>query len=240
MCRIFAVRSSQPWPVAPAFESLRKLSVVHKDGWGVVLFDDDCAAHHRDVLAAHASEKFQALTKNVKSRNLLAHIREASVGGAHENNTHPFSAGRWVFCHNGTVRGFDQRPDLLDERIDPKWRPFIRGDTDSERCFYVFLTHLDTATDLDSVGKALMKTVREVAALYVGNSEKPTSLNFFVTDGRLTAVARHGKGLFFVDRPGLHMIASEPIVEGEPWQELPEDHLLTLDAQMQARLSPIP
>src|SRR5437899_189361 len=110
MCRIFAVRSLEPWPVAPAFESLKKLSVVHKDGWGVVQFDDGCAAHHRDTCAAHASESFHALTRNVRSRSLLAHIREASVGTAHRDNTHPFSNGRWVFCHNGTVRGFDTNP----------------------------------------------------------------------------------------------------------------------------------
>jgi len=61
MCRIFAVRSKDPWPVAPAFEQLRKLSVQHKDGWGVVQFDEDCAAH--------ASEHFEKLTRNLRSRN---------------------------------------------------------------------------------------------------------------------------------------------------------------------------
>jgi glutamine amidotransferase len=230
----------QPWPVAPAFESLKRLSVQHKDGWGVVLFDDACAAHHRDICAAHESEKFQALTRNVRSRNLLAHIREASVGGAADKNTHPFSAGRWVFCHNGTVRGFDQHPHLLEDRIDAKWKPHIRGDTDSERLFYAFLTNLGDATDLASVSSALMKTVREIAGLYNGLHEKPTALNLFVTDGQLTAVTRHGKSLWRVEKPGLHMIASEPVVDGEPWSEIPEDHLFTLDERLEPRLSPIP
>jgi glutamine amidotransferase len=240
VCRIFSVRSSDPWPVAPAFEALSRLSVQHKDGWGVVLFDDPCAAHHRDVCAAHASDKFHALTRNLKSRSLLAHIREASVGNVNDSNTHPFSAGRWVFCHNGTVRGFDEHPNLLEDRIDPKFKPLIKGDTDSERCFYLFLTHLQDASDLDSVSAALMKTMREIEKLYTGLHEKPTALNLFVTDGKLTAVTRHGKSLWRVERPGLHMIASEPVVDGEPWAEIPEDHLLTLDEQMRARLSPIP
>src|SRR5262249_50107398 len=104
----------------------------------------------------------------------------------------------------------------------------------------LFLTHLGEATDLDSVSQALMKTMREIEALYQGRHEKPTALNLFVTDGKLTAVTRHGKSLWHAERPGLPMIASEPVVDGEPWAEIPEDHLLTLDEQMRARLSPIP
>jgi predicted glutamine amidotransferase len=34
--------------------------------------------------------------------------------------------------------------------------------------------------------------------------------------------------------------ASERIVDGEPWKEIPEDHLLTIEAQLRASLRPIP
>jgi predicted glutamine amidotransferase len=240
MCRIFAVRAVEPWAVAPAFASLKQLSVQHKDGWGVVLFDEKGPTQHKDVCPFHASESFHALTRDLKSRNLLAHIREASVGGAHPDNTHPFSAGPWVFCHNGTVRGFDEEPKLLENRIAEKWRGSIRGDTDSERCFYLFLTHLEGRTDLASVSTALMRTMREVAALYDGKSEKPTALNLLVTDGRILAVTRHGKSLFRVARAGVHMIASEPVVDDEVWHEIPDDHLFTLDEQLNARVAAIP
>ncbi len=241
MCRIFAVRSREPWPVAPAFENLRKLSVQHKDGWGVVQFDDDCLKHHKDICAAHASDHFHALTRSLRSRNLLAHIREASVGGAHPDNTHPFCNGRWVFCHNGTVRGFDENRAPLDGLIAEKWKACIKGQTDSERCFYLFLTNLEEgATSLDAVCKALTKTMRQVASLYPGTPDKPTTLNLFVTDGCITAVTRHGKTLFHVERDGLRMIASEPLVDGEPWREIPEDHLLTIDERLEAIIRPIP
>lgn len=239
MCRIFAVRSREPWAVAPAFEQLKQLSKVHKDGWGVVQFDDDCATHHRDICAAHASESFHALTRSLRSKNLLCHLREASVGGAHPDNTHPFANGRWVFCHNGTVRGFDESPNALEDLIDPRWRPCIKGQTDSERCFYLFLTHLKGATDLDSVCFALMRTLREVSTLYPGTHEKPTALNLLVTDGSITAVTRHKKSLFHAEREGLHMIASEPVVEGEPWREIPDDHLLSINERLEANLRPI-
>jgi len=239
MCRIFAVRSREPWPVAPAFESLKKLSVQHKDGWGVVQFDET-PTHHRDVCALHASEAFLTLTRSLRSKNLLAHIREASVGGAHPDNTHPFANGPWVFCHNGTVRGFDQNPKPMDALIDPVWRPHIKGETDSERCFYAFLTELRDATGLDAVCAALGRTMRKVAHLYPGTPDKPTALNLLVTDGQITAVTRHKKSLFHVEREGLTMIASEPVVEGESWREVPEDHLLTIDEKLAARLRPIP
>src|SRR5439155_5932090 len=98
----------------------------------------------------------------------------------------------------------------------PTWKSHITGDTDSARCFYLFLTRLGDASDLDSVSRALMRTMREVAALYPGSDEKPTALNLFITDGALTAVTRHKKGLFHAERPGVHLIASEPVVVVEP------------------------
>jgi hypothetical protein len=37
-----------------------------------------------------------------------------------------------------------------------------------------------------------------------------------------------------------HHDRSEPIVDGEPWQEIPEDHVLTIDETLTAKLTPIP
>jgi predicted glutamine amidotransferase len=42
------------------------------------------------------------------------------------------------------------------------------------------------------------------------------------------------------ERDGLTMIASEPIVDSEPWQESPQNHLLTIDETFTAKLTPIP
>jgi glutamine amidotransferase len=230
MCRIFAVRSREPWAIAPAFERLKQLSVVHKDGWGVVNFDDEATQHHRDISPAHCSEKFHELGASLLSRNLLAHIREASVGDLHEDNTHPFCADRWVFCHNGTVRGFSQAREPLESRIASRWRSRIKGDTDSERLFYVFLTYLGEATDLTSVSRALTRTVTEVSQLYPGTDPaKPTALNLFITDGQISAVTRFNRSLFYVARDDLSMIASEPMIDREHWEELPERYVLTVD-----------
>jgi len=37
----------------------------------------------------------------------------------------------------------------------------------------------------------------------------------------------------------MHMIASEPVVDGEPWAEIPEDHMRPSTERLHARLSPI-
>ena len=95
------------------------------------------------ILPAHADESFLAAGREVRSAVVLAHVREASVGPVLPENTHPFLFDRWLFAHNGTVARFRDVPAVrgaLEAEIDHDLRLEIRGDTDSERVFYLFLT----------------------------------------------------------------------------------------------------
>ena len=155
MCRLFAVRATEPFPVKAAFHTLSAQSHEHKDGWGLAQYDSGEPMLERDVAAAYASNRFAELSATLRSANLLVHLRLASVGEVVERNSHPFRHDRWTFAHNGTVKKFQSAPGLVEERIAPELRPLIRGETDSERCFYLFLTHLKGGTEAADVTRAL-------------------------------------------------------------------------------------
>ena len=53
-----------------------------------------------------SDSQFDELAKSVATTTLVAHVRQASVGGTALVNTHPFVYGRWVFVHNGTLQEF--------------------------------------------------------------------------------------------------------------------------------------
>ena len=70
----------------------------------------------------------------------------------------------------------------VERRIAPAWRRTLEGETDSERCFLLFLTHLERragdieADDLpfEAVAFALAGTVAELRALADPGAKRPS------------------------------------------------------------------
>jgi predicted glutamine amidotransferase len=239
MCRLFG-QHAHPGadacePLCSADNALRFQSHRHPHGWGIGWYADDGPHVRRGILPAHADEAFVEAGLEVRSRIFVAHVREASVGPVHPENTHPFLSGGWLFAHNGTVARFQSEPAVrtaIEAEIDRDLRQRARGSTDSERCFLLFLTRLRAREKLDGaslegVRRALSETTEVV--LRISEAEpapKPTSLNFLVTDGRLLAATRRCRSLHLaVETAPLHVfaIASEPIGDPRRWEEVPED-----------------
>jgi glutamine amidotransferase len=227
---MFAVRSTSPVSVSDAFEALRRLAVEHKDGWGICRFDSGAPEVEMGLKAAHVSPAFER-HGTVEAANLLAHIRLASVGDVHERNLHPFHGRGWVFMHNGTLRRFAEARERFDQRIDPELRRTLRGETDSERCFALFLTLLGDDRDLESVTRAVAGVMRFSEATCdhgLTAGEKRSAMNFMVSDGRLLVATRRDRTLFHASRGTTHFVASEQL-GSEPWREVAQDGVVTID-----------
>jgi predicted glutamine amidotransferase len=238
MCRLFGQHAhldvDSCEPLCGAANALRFQSHRHPHGWGIGWYVSGSPRVRRGILPAHADEAFVSAGREIRSEVVIAHVREASVGPVLHENTHPFVFDRWMFAHNGTVARF--RDDLgmraaIEAEIDPDLRRELRGDTDSERCFYLFLTRLRArgglaAPGLDDVRRALADTSGTVLRISdVGAPAKPTSLNFVVSDGRLLAACRRGRTLHVACDAGPRhalVVASERI-GGADWAEVPED-----------------
>jgi len=261
MCRLFGFRSNVPGRVHRSLV-LEKNSLVvqsreHKDGWGIASYGDvpePVVAH--GLGAAHEDPEFERVSSLVDSHAVVAHVRLASVGPIAPYNAHPFVHGRWAFAHNGTLREFDKHQAEVEQRIAPKYRPLVRGDTDSERCFYLFLTYLDEAVPgrtptAREVAQALARVTREMSALTHNPELKPSSMNFLVSDGELLVATRRNRTLFFSEhkkkktdnaeppREGTKLsqlvIASEELSFEDHWHEVPEDGVIGLERDMTLR-----
>src|SRR5205814_46836 len=164
MCRLFGFRSNQPARVHRSLvaekNSLLQQSREHKDGWGIAYYGDRPAPEVAHGLgAAHADPEFERVSGLVSSHAVLAHVRLKSVGEVAVRNAHPFLHGRWAFAHNGTVRDFEQHRAELERLIAPELLPELKGETDSERCFLIFLTELEGRAGTDEVAGALVRTM---------------------------------------------------------------------------------
>jgi predicted glutamine amidotransferase len=243
MCRLYGQRAegaaSAEDPLLSHHNALRIQSHRHCHGWGVAWYERGAPRVRRGILPAHADDEFCEAAAGARSEVVLAHVRDASVGAIRAENTHPFVHGRWAFAHNGTVARFKTSARVrarLEGEIDSDLRSALAGDTDSERCFHLFLTRLrarvrpgEDAT-MAAVRAALAETT-QVVQRCADDASHLSSLNFLVSDGRLLAACRRGRDLVHHLREGsarLFVVASE-VVAGADWEPVPEGGFVGVD-----------
>jgi glutamine amidotransferase len=218
MCRLFGCRSLSPSGVAHELvhgaNALRVQSREHPDGWGLGWYVGRVPQVVRSLSPAHGDEDFEEVSSFVSASTIVAHIRKASVGGVSLQNTHPFEWGPWLFAHNGTIPGWEKLAACVEAEIDSGLRAKIQGETDSERCFYLFLTRLakrcdPTCATFADAAAALSEAV-SVVRRCARACDAEVSTTFLCTDGRLMLACRSGRTL--------HVSAPEPDSAGRvPW-----------------------
>jgi predicted glutamine amidotransferase len=206
----------------------------HLDGWGAGWFARDGQPRvHKSVVPIldRKSGFFSALAglSADAPRIALGHLRKASVGGVATENTHPFEADGWLFCHNGTLFNAEHLPLVAH---DPT------GRTDSERFFLYLLEQM--AGDGEQGIRRGIKQIQRYPY---------TSLTFLLTNGTVLiayreigasdeaplAELRKYYALYAQARPNTWIICSEPLpMNGGQWKHLDDGELLILsrDAQL--------
>jgi glutamine amidotransferase len=262
MCRLFGFRSSVPAAVHPSLvtekNSLVQQSREHKDGWGIASYEtgeQPLVAH--GLGPAYCDPDFERVSSRVSSRTVVAHLRLASVGKVEKRNAHPFLHGRWCFVHNGTVRNFARHQAEVESLIRPDLLTRIQGATDSERCFYLFLTRLAKLQSLEGracvekVACALAETMGLVSAITDEPGEQRSSMNFLVTNGDVMVATRRNRTLFLSDTapetgkrphrahsgapsPGTQLeqfvLASEQLSGEDHWHLIDEENIVGVDS----------
>jgi glutamine amidotransferase len=257
MCRLFGFRSAIPAAVHPALvtekNSLLIQSRVHKDGWGIAAYGVEplpLVAH--GVGPAHSDPDFERVSSRVSSHTVVAHVRQASVGAVELRNSHPFLHGRWSFVHNGTLHEFAKHRAAVEALISPALRPHIKGTTDTERCFYIFLTRLaaryaiDRQVPVEGVARALAETMTLVSGI-TDDAQGRSAMNFLVTDGEVMVATRRNRTLFLstgprngspvgMPRAGTQVeqliFASESLCGGPYWTPVEEEDVIGVDARL--------
>lgn len=214
MCRLFGFRSVISSQVhsslVSADNALMRQSERHPDGWGVAYYISTAPHIIKSSASAVEDHLFHKVSGIVTSQTVLAHLRKATVGNLSTINTHPFQFGHWVFAHNGNIKNFPEHREKLNERIAPKLRRFILGDTDSETIFYLALTHLERRVelhradcdinDLISAVKDAVDEITDIVGPYFpddNGAPEETFLTFILTNGQSMVAHQGGKDLYY-------------------------------------------
>jgi glutamine amidotransferase len=62
---------------------------------------------YHSVAPAWNDRNLKELARHIVAPVVLAHIRASTGGAIQQTNCHPFRHGRWLWMHNGLIRGFD-------------------------------------------------------------------------------------------------------------------------------------
>lgn len=241
---------------------------LNGDGFGMAWYVPEVSAEpaqFRSIQPAWNNVNLLHLARVCRSSVILAHVRAATLGtGVSEANCHPFTSGRFAFMHNGSASGFPQLKRQLSQRLSDEVYSSIRGTTDSEHLFGLFLDHLSrtqSANETEAMANALEATIGEVVALTskVGGSGE-SYVNLAVSDGTRAVVSRYATGdakspslytatgsqcvceegmcrmLQDGERASTVIVASEPLNDEPGWEPVPHNHLLLVYPDRSMRL----
>ena len=217
MCRLFGFRSSIQSSVhhslIQAENALSRLSRKHTDGWGIAYYVDAYPHLIRNDRQALGDSLFRELSGVVSTKMFMAHIRLATAGRVRVLNCHPFQYGRWTFAHNGEIARFNDPPvrEAISALVDPRYRDYLLGDTDSEVLFHLFLSQLSRRTSrvngsgvsfecvLDALRETLQLVLRSVEGVGPATEGEGAGhkLTVLVSNGDMLLGYRLGKELHY-------------------------------------------
>lgn len=207
---------------------------VNADGFGVGWYapGDPVPARYRRAGPIWADECLPGLARVVRTGALLAAVRDATEAGADaEAAAAPFLTGRYLFSHNGAVRGWPASLAPLAAELPPQDLLRLEARCDAAFCWALVQHRLALGDDM---GRALAGTVTAVE-----RAAPDSRLAFLMTDGTSIAATTWGDTLFHLTIPGGGtVVASEPYDDSPRWTEVPDRTLLRA-TRTDVRLTPL-
>jgi predicted glutamine amidotransferase len=214
------------------------------DGFGIGWYGfGETPGIFHSVEPAWNDQNLRDLSAHIRSPLVFAHVRASSGAPVQQTNCHPFRHGRWLWMHNGAIRGFPEVKRELALAVDPSLYPEIEGSTDSETFFFLALT-LGLEHDPPSAVEAAVGLIEEVGRQH--DVDHPIQMTVATTDGSRVWAFRYSsegqsRSLFYStdvstmreqypDNPVLHQVSDETrLIVSEPfgdlagaWNEVPE------------------
>eukprot|EP00568_Trieres_chinensis_P005264 CAMPEP_0183304004 /NCGR_PEP_ID=MMETSP0160_2-20130417/9244_1 /TAXON_ID=2839 ORGANISM="Odontella Sinensis, Strain Grunow 1884" /NCGR_SAMPLE_ID=MMETSP0160_2 /ASSEMBLY_ACC=CAM_ASM_000250 /LENGTH=311 /DNA_ID=CAMNT_0025466989 /DNA_START=152 /DNA_END=1084 /DNA_ORIENTATION=+ len=192
LCQLLGMNCAEPTDFTFSFKGFAIRggeTDIHSDGWGIAFYEGRGLRcfHDPDACATSPIAEFVA-NYPLRTLNMIAHIRYATVGKTCLENVHPFQREmwgiQWCFAHNGDVPLFKgtrgNLPWLGDVPGEKIYNPV--GDTDSEAIFCAILNALKAKFDVLPSLPVLHQTLNCLCKEIV-DTDRGTILNFLLGCG---------------------------------------------------------
>ena len=123
-------------------------------------------------------------------------------------NTHPFKLNQNIWCHNGCISNFNQFKKLNQNIISEKYYNLIKGQTDSEFLFYMFISLLKN----DNYSEIINTTIKFFDILV--KFESRISCNIIFANQEYVLITRYIN--YDSECPSLYYSSKNQIISSEP------------------------
>lgn len=206
MARLIALIGNRtdlsPRVLAAERDALRVRGRGQPLGWGLGFYQGDEVLMRRRPLDEGEGVDLPALAADVRADLLVAHVRSATVGALRTENTHPFRFRHWLFAQTGTLPMFEEVRDRLMEGLPEFLRAQVRGETDAEVLFHVFLSFLHDRGAIDAaspgqVRDALRSSLAVIAATSAEVGAEPARINCLLSSPSAVYAVHAGAPMAF-------------------------------------------
>ena len=211
MCELFGFSGRRNADLTGYLKEFFSHSEKHPHGWGMMYGSGIV----KEPVKAKDSEKLARLLGELPpQRNVLAHIRYATVGSIRDENCHPFtgvdiSGRRWTMIHNGTI---------YSGRSSYKYYKTQTGDTDSER---LFLSFIDTMNERLCCGRLSEKERFCTVCGFIEHNAPRNKLNLMLFDGELLYVHKNLKNTLSCKYIADGVVVSTSALDESGWAPFP-------------------
>ncbi|MFC1655024.1 class II glutamine amidotransferase [Myxococcota bacterium] len=266
MCRMLGVMCNDgdllECAVTDVRESLRGDKLEKHEGIGVGYYGNDEPLLKKRP-AAEGEIDYQDLIGGINSNVLLIHIRHATVGAWKDVNTHPFRFRNWLFTHLGHLPGLESNREKVTAEMPPFLTRDIRGETDSELAFHIFLDVLfkdsklnDISIGAEELAGHLKTSMEIIDKFHTGSPQKPKSA-MLLSNGQIMAAVCRGVSMHYSHREGIleckrHenteqnqqlprrfrgiMLGAEMSDPGHQWREVADASLLSISKELELKV----
>lgn len=178
-------------------DAKKRKKPLNGDGFGLSWYpthNDPFPARFVSIEPAWSNQNLQQIASKVRSQCFFAHVRDASVGmPVSQANCHPFNYQKYTFMHNGRLDQFAKfRRNLLNQ-LSNRAFDLVKGNTDSECIFALFLDTIEFADNLstDDLTQALYRVIEKIIQIRrEADANTNAFINLAVSDGTSMVATR--------------------------------------------------
>ncbi|GAB2608774.1 ergothioneine biosynthesis protein EgtC [Kribbella endophytica] len=201
-------------------EDMRGGGTVNADGFGVGWYVDGDAVRYRRSVPIWADENLPGLARSIQSGAVLASVRNGTTGmPLGEGAAGPFVDGRWLFSHNGLIRGWPGSLTKLAEGLPVTDLLTLDAPVDSALLWALIIQQLTAGVPAADAVASVVQNVEEAAP--------GSRLNVLLTDGEQLVATTWTHSLWVRRTDDSVAVSSEPWSTDDGWEELPDRTLLT-------------
>ena len=181
------------------------LHMLNLAGFGMRAWDPE--SHEPAAPFSYLSDSLPVFDRNLKNLAekvraacVLAHVRGVAYSTAVDislQNVHPFQFEGlpWALAHNGDLAGIQDMKPLLTRSIRPEWLARIRGTTDSEWIYALFVSQLADPAKPAPEAEVFGAIEKTLAIIRAARNElgiaQSSSVNLFIANGEQLAAVRY-------------------------------------------------